>query len=467
MTDGFDDDLNRRLSSLESELHAARMPGAAAARQRAARRTRHQVTGGVLGGVAVIAIGVIGITQPTFTTAPAPAGTPTESTSPTALPPTPSDSPSNPQPSEPDGDDADDVDGTVPAEAFLTIADIDGEGTAWTDAPAEESWLPCVPDMPEHAEARSFESPSATSGTDVRLDQFIEETADGQAEARLDAVRRAVTDCAEGGADTSLIQVWAVDGLGDEAFLIAYSGPPSTTESDTYVTAGLVRTGNHVMSVFDGAPGMDYNGPAPEDRTVTATQRMCESIGGDCPGELDREQLYPEPIGDLDGWLRTDDVAEATGLDQFTEAGIVSDLVNDDGPGGWPYIGLPRDPVADGAESFEHRAYIDPFEPGATVDETIAHFGDESAARDHFDQLVAAANGFEQEGDVITPTGTVDGDGYAGASWRSENAEFGTVFVYGVVVRGASVAAVTSGMEEITGDQMTALLERAAQRFGD
>src|SRR5690606_29261157 len=188
-------------------------------------------------------------------------------------------------------------------------------------------------------------------------------------------------------------------------------------------------SGDYVMSVFDGGASMDYIGPAPETNTVAAAQRMCEPLGVECPGELEREQLHPEPAGDVEGWLTATDVAEATGLTQITQGSDVTDPT-EGGPGGWPYIGLPRDPMADGAESMEHRAYDDPLEPGgATVDETIARFGDEASAREHYDQLVAAANDFQQEGDVITPTGTIDGDGYAGASWRSESSEFGTVFV--------------------------------------
>src|SRR5690606_39922981 len=97
-----------------------------------------------------------------------------------------------------------------------------------------------------------------SSGTAVRLDQFIERTAAGQAESRLDDVRRAVTDCADGGTDTSLIEVWSVAGVGDEAYLIALAGPPSTAETDTYVTIRLVRSGDYVMSVFDGGASMDY-----------------------------------------------------------------------------------------------------------------------------------------------------------------------------------------------------------------
>lgn len=58
-----DDELRQRLFSLGSDLDQVRLPGPRAARKRAAQRTRHQITTGVAAGVAVVAVGGMGLFQ--------------------------------------------------------------------------------------------------------------------------------------------------------------------------------------------------------------------------------------------------------------------------------------------------------------------------------------------------------------------------------------------------------------------
>jgi hypothetical protein len=99
--------------------------------------------------------------------------------------------------------------------------------------------------------------------------------------------------------------------------------------------------------------------------------------------------------------------------------------------------------------------------------QSIARFTDDAAARAHYDELVVAADEFEQDGDEVTNTGSVAGDDYELTTWRTETPEYGTTFVYGVVVQGSQVSVVSTGFSEyddrdLTPEQLTELLVRAA-----
>ncbi|TDD99969.1 hypothetical protein [Jiangella asiatica] len=484
MNSRLDDALSRRLAGLDADLAGVALPGAAAARRRAAQRTRHQVTGGVLAGVAVIAAGVLAIGDPELTATPEPAPPATDAETPTTVPTTPTDEPTTPpadpspdpsQVSSPDtGTDDGDTDGgggdsrlDVPPGALLDLADVTGDsGADWAEAPPGDSWLPCVPPVPSAAKAASFAVGNS------RFDHIVEPTEPGTAADRLAALRAQVTACADGGGDYDLIQVWELSGVGDEAYLLVWSGPPTTQETTTYVTASLARSGGYVSAVFRGGEGQDYNGvPGPDD-AVRAIERLCGAIGTDCPVTPEQNRLYPEPEGDLEGWLTIDDLAEI-GLTDITEGGEVSDNTDEYGWTDYGHVGLPRDPLADGAESLEHRNYADPMEPGGSaLDQLRARFPDADTARAHYEALVTAADGFTQPGDVIENTGAVSGDGYEGMTWRAES-EYG-VFVYGALLRGDTVTVVLHSIAshsdgqpyDVPPEQMRRLLDLAGQRLG-
>lgn len=151
MTDG-PDQLHQRLSNLASDLDGMGLPGPAAARRRAARRTRHQVAGGLLAGVAVVGAGAFAI-APAVTgpdrdrdvvAEPAPTGS-TESetadgmfSAPSGDPPStepdantsadPSEEPEGGRSEPPEGSPATDV-FVLAEEPFLTADDINPVGT--------------------------------------------------------------------------------------------------------------------------------------------------------------------------------------------------------------------------------------------------------------------------------------------------------------------------------------------------
>ncbi|WP_157987882.1 hypothetical protein [Jiangella endophytica] len=479
MSDSHDDSLSRRLSSLDSDLAGISLPGPAAARRRAAQRTRHQVTGGVLASVAAVALGVFAVSPPDFVASPNPAGPPSDSptatTTPTTSTPSPSPSPSTPpvEPSpDPTGNGGNGDDGTsslaVPPGTLIDLEYlIRGQESPsdWVEVPAGGSWLPCMPAAGDGAEAVAFQV------EDYYRVEHIVEPAGADAEARLADLRDDITACAEGG-DHALIQVWQVSGVGDETYLLAWQGPPRTEETQTYVEATLTRADGFVEIVVRGGAGQDYNGVPQPDDAVEVISRLCAVAEVECPSDPERERLYPEPASDLPGWLTADDLAEA-GLTSLTEGSEVVDDSSEFGVDTYEYVGLPRDPFADGAESLEQRFYVDPLEVGGPqLNQLRAHFPDAETARAHYEALVAEADQFTQEGDVITNTGTVagdgdgDGDGYEGTTWRMESP--GLAFVYGAAVRDDVVTVIVYlvDLEDVGADQVRQLLDLAAQRIG-
>jgi hypothetical protein len=475
VSDSHDDSLSRRLSSLETDLAGISLSGPAAARRRAAQRTRHQVTGGVLAGVAAVALGVFAISPPDFVASPEPAESVTETDTPTTEPTTPTEAPSTPpveptpDPSEtesPDGDQPGN-EGTssliVPPDALLTLDDVVTETSEdWSEAAAGDSWLPCVPGIPSDGVGVAYESPYGS-----RFEQLIDPIAGG-AEDRLEDLRTELTECAESGDEFHLVQVWSLSGVGDGGYLIVWNGPPTTPDTATYVTASLVRTGDFVSAVFHGGAGQDYNGVAQPRQAVLSAERLCRAMGSECPASPEQERLYPEPVSDIDGWLTIDDLAEA-GLTSVTEGSEVMDS-GDAGDTSYGFVGLERDPFADGAQSLEQRLYSDPLEPGGgmNVNQLRATFPDADTARAHYDALVAAAEVPTQPGDVVENTGTVSGDGYDGTTWRLSNTEYGSQWLYGAAISGNVVTVVYYGLidDELSPERMRGLVEHAAQRIG-
>lgn len=476
MSDSHDDSLSRRLSSLESDLAGISLSGPAAARRRAAQRTRHQVTGGVLAGVAAVALGVFAISPPDFVASPEPVGPVTDSptTEETPATPPPSTPPDDtPDPSETESPDGGGQNGTtgndgagslmVPPGALLTLDDVITDTSApWTEVDAGGSDLPCLPDVPGNAATIAFATDDGS-----RIEQFIDPVAGG-AEDRLEALRAELIECAESGGDFHLVQVWSLSGVGDGGYLVVWNGPPTTPDTQTYVTASLVRTGDFVSAVFHGGPGQDYNGPAQPRQAVLSAERLCRAIGSECPASPEQERLFPEPSDDVDGWLTIDDLAEA-GLTALTEGSEVMQSGDAEGDTDYGFVGLERDPFADGAESLEQRTYTDPLEPGGQlVNQLRATFPDTESARAHYDALASAAEQPTQPGDVVENTGSISGDGYDGTAWVLSNTEFGTSWLYGAAVSGNVVTAVYYGLidDELSPDQMSRLLELAAQRIG-
>lgn len=488
MSDNLDDSLSRRLSSLESDLAGISLPGPAAARHRAAQRTRHQVTGGVLAGVAAVALGVFTISPPEFVASPEPVDTPSGISTPTAVPTTPTESPSTPpvEPEpDPDPSEAESPDGggqngstgndgtsslVVPPGALIGVDYLLAEhpGSSWAEVPSGNSWLPCAPAFADTAAAVSYEA-----GGNARFDHTVEPVGPADADERLEGLRQELTDCADSGGDHQLMHVWHLTGVGDEGYLMAWSGPPTTEETATFVTASLVRTDGFVTVVLLGAEGQDYNYPPTPEDAVEAITVLCEVSDIGCPSTPEQEQLYPEPVGNLDGWLTFDDLAEAglTGLgagDEVTADG------EEYGPEDYGLVFLARSPLADGAQTLERRQYYDPLQPpDIQLTQLRATFPDAASARQHYEQLVAEADGFQQSGDVIENTGGVSGDDYEGMTWRATSG-YGGVFLYGAAIRGAVVTVVEHSITshsdglpyDVTGEQMQGLVERAAQRIG-
>ncbi len=441
------DDLRHELESLRADTRHTALPGPAAARRRARQRARNQAIAGVLGVVVIVAGGVFAFAQPSLISAPDFANSPPDTASPTAEPsPEPSGIP------------------TLPASALLTAADLDPEaGWVETEPPAEP-W-PCAPQPPngEHVLRRSFDYPDG----DGRIDQVVEATTTAdEAAARLSASRDAVVSCVEeGGSDFALDQIWSVTGVGDETILIRYWAPPRQDEARLILSITLARSGSAVTSVTHGGFVMDANEPDPTDRAEAAVGRLCSATGGACVSDIDRELVFPEPAGDVPGWLRLADVGKATGLDQVFAGDVVP--VEQ----GWASFVCLQLTGGSGAESFESRAYSDPLDTGGTsVQQTIARFGSDQEAGEYYTTLVAAGDVCGAEPSLtVENLGGVGGPetGFDGTVWRATAEGAGTVFLYGLVINGSAVSFVDLSAASADEEQMRELLTLAGERLGD
>lgn len=481
MSDSLDDSLSRRLSSLESDLGGVSLPGPAAARRRAAQRTRNQVTGGVLAGVAAVALGVFAVSPPDFVASPDPAGTPTDSSTPTTTPTTPSPEPTTPPPTtpptsdptsdeSPDGDGEDGGEVVIPAAALMLPEDFRNENS-WTPASSPNDPILCVPEAPGPDARGSARADFTGRDFDIAT-QFIEVAPPGTAADRLDQLRSEAQECLDEATDdeTQLVTIWNVAGAGDETWVMSYITPTTLQEESVLnIIVGLSRTGDVVSMVAEAQPTNEYYGIGDWESAAGAIGRICTAmLGESCADEPQAERIYPEVPGDVDGWLTVDDLAEV-GLGALTDGGDVLDDTDEGGPIDYGFVGFNRDPFADGAESLAQRDYTDPQELGGRiVFQRRATFPDAASARAHYDALAAAAEQPTQPGDVVENTGTVSGDGYDGTSWQLTNTEYGTSWLYGAAVSGNVVTAVYYGLidDELTPDQMRQLIDLAAQRIG-
>jgi hypothetical protein len=333
----------------------------------------------------VIVAGFIGVTQDNLFTAPEPAGTET----PTSVPSPPED-PDRTDDATPPPDGS-----TVPEAAFLTVEDITPDldpgdvFPEWVEGDATEMPFDCAPAVPDGAAYKHY-----SNAGDGYFLQFIEETSDpvgrfSQLRADLESCIRGFEAEGEGSDEphTQFSQVWAVDGLGDEAWMATYWSrleEPTDFEVANLVAVRLVRTGNHVTMVINGGPNQDDNGSLDTEWSELSAQRLCEAFATVCTGEVSKRRLHPAPVGDLPGWLRAEEIASVPGFESAVEGAEPMDPGADGGLSGWPLHNLVVDPVADGASSLLTRAYVSE-EPTDVplLHQSIPRFTDAPAARPH------------------------------------------------------------------------------------
>ena len=305
MTGDFDDDLTRRLSGLSADLEGVSLAGPSAARARAARRTRHQVSGGVLAGVAAVAAGVAIISPPDLTTTPDPA---------------PPASLSTPGPTDP---------ATTTTEVGLSAALLTpGDLAPVDDAPWSESRdrtdvvcdpAPVLASLSSTVD-RAAVTYAASDGNTVRQDlvRFGAATSAGDLWTEM---RSCLPAQGEGDAPV-VTDEYRLSGVGDEGWLIRYYTDPAAEDSDA-VTAALVRYQDVVSLTVRTQPRADTVGAELDtDLPVAAAQRMCDTVFG--------ESCVSEPV-----------------LEDLTGSGPTSDPADDpaDEPTGGPTDGPADDPT--------------------------------------------------------------------------------------------------------------------------
>lgn len=477
--DDHDDFIRRQLASLRSDVDGLSVPGPAAARKRAAQRTRHQVTGTALAGVAAVAAAAVGITQPTLFTAPEPVD-PSVTDTVTVMPPStpPSSAPTTPStpPSEPTNDPTgtDEPDSPPPEAALLIVDDVVGDPPdtrTWTEVPPPAAPVDCAPPTPDGALEIHFEANRDGGPASQRVDQFVEAT--DFPEQRIADLAAQIQDCVTSAEQENdrygLVDIWPVTGAGDEAWIGRYWAPmvPPSEDVSLMVTVQMVRHGSYVSVVVDSHGAQDVAGGPQLDRITTAATRLCEALGTTCvDSPTHGSRIYPELSGHVAGWMDPQEVGAVLDLPQIGDAPLLAH----DGQG-WAHQGLPVDPAADGAETIEWRIYVAPADDGGpTVDHKIATFPDAAAAKAHYDRLVAAADAFVvPNGYVLTNTGGLNENGFEAMTWRLEDpAADGHVEVYGAVVQGDAVSVVYHRTDfyeqrDVTADQMHRLLRLAGE----
>lgn len=267
MTDRFDDELGRRLAGLSADLDGVSLAGPSAARRRAARRTRHQVTGGVLAGVAAVAGGVFVLDPSDLTTTPEPA--PPASLSTMSPEPTTSASAAELSP------------------ALLTTDDLAPvAGADWAES-GERPGVDCDPvdtidtmsSVQDRAEA-TFTAGTTTIRQDlVRLGPGSEAT--GLRDDLLGCLPERGT--AEGPATTDTLQF---RGVGDEGWIARYYADPADQQADA-VTVAIVRSRDVVSVTVRVETAADTVGAELDTVTpVAAAGRLCDVlVGGTCVSE--------------------------------------------------------------------------------------------------------------------------------------------------------------------------------------
>jgi hypothetical protein len=304
-----------------------------------------------------------------------------------------------------------------------------------------------------------------------RIEHIVEATDRGQAQSRFDQIRDDLVSCVESGAasgaDFRLDEIWTVTGVGDHAVLVRYwaplhENPPG--QGQLIVSVSIARSGDAVTTVTRGGFAQDANVPDTPDDAEAAVTRLCAETGGACVTDPAQEQEYPEPAGDVPGWLTVADVVRATDVDRITAASEV--MVAPDGSFG--FVCFQADAGAAGAVSIESRTFHDPFDPGGVgVDEFIARFPTAAEARAYYDALAAEGDACSAEPALsVQNTGTITGD-ITGMTWRATAADAGVAFIYGLVVNGDQVAFVNVNLDAPSDDDIETLLALAGERLSE
>ncbi|RIQ27104.1 hypothetical protein [Jiangella rhizosphaerae] len=312
MTDRFDDELSHRLAGLSADLDGIALPGPSAARERAARRTRHQVTGGVLAGVAVVAGGVFMVTPSDLSTTPEPAPPASQST----LAPDPT---------------------TAAADlsaALLTPEDVAGDtGVAWaaTGEPGPE--VACDPGRTVEAMSSVLDQARAGFGSaagEVRQD--LARFADGGSAAGLAEELIGCLD--EEGADglPAVVDRVRLTGVGDEGWMTRYYMDPEDPEATAAVVA-IVRSRDVVSVTVQTEPTAGTVGERELDLAVpvAAARRMCDVLFGEsCVSDPGTEDITGSDVAaDPPTDTPTIDAEEAPAGDPTTPADELLELADD------------------------------------------------------------------------------------------------------------------------------------------
>ncbi|PZF85431.1 hypothetical protein [Jiangella anatolica] len=258
MTGDFDDELRQRLGGLSADLDGVALPGPAAARARAAQRTRHQVTSGVLAGVAAVAAGVLIVNPAPLTTTPEPAPPASRSTE---APTDPTTTPDDLSPALLTAGDVTDATGQAAAEVTQRSAvDCDpADVLARLSSPlghAEVTYQ--AGDIAVRQDILRFSAAESVTGVWAEIRSCLPARGDDDGDAPF------VTD--------DLL----IDGVGDEGWLVRYYPDPDTDEGSA-VTAALVRYQDVVSLTVRTEPQPD--GPdADIEVPVTAARRMCDAL---------------------------------------------------------------------------------------------------------------------------------------------------------------------------------------------
>lgn len=378
MTGDFDDDLRRRLTGLSADLDGVALPGPSAARKRAAKRTRHQVTSGVLAGVAAVAAGVAIISPPDLTTTPDPA---------------PPASLSTPTPTDP----ATTTTALAVSAALLTPEDLtDATAVGWEQTDAPGPAVACDPSgtidtmsaLVDRARA-GFVSESGEVRQDLM--RFV----DGGSAAGL---RDELLGCLpERGADTL---PWVTDtvrlgGVGDEGWMVRYYADPED-EAAAVATVAIVRSRDVVSVTVETETTADtVDGRALDmDVPVAAAERMCDVLFGDtCVTEPFVEDLTATdpgegPTGDPTGGPdegTTDDPtepADPTGDAEPEVLSLADDpfLTDDDVAAVGTATGFFRSPESTETTAHQAPCLKDPTAAGADTVDVLGYIHDLDAS---------------------------------------------------------------------------------------
>ncbi|HJU98031.1 MAG TPA: hypothetical protein VJ644_08650, partial [Jiangellaceae bacterium] len=103
------------------------------------------------------------------------------------------------------------------------------------------------------------------------------------------------------------------------------------------------------------------------------------------------------------------------------------------------------------------------------VEEVIAWFPSDTAARDHYAAARAEGDACTAEPSLdVQNTGTVDGGGgMTGTTWHATVAESDSAFLYGVVVNGSAVAYVRLDLPSAADDDLARMLTLAGEHLDD